>query len=140
MAAVAVSTRRDALSIVRNPAPHPRVFVVDDDDLVREFVRRALEKAGYIVNCAPSGAHALRAVRAGDRYDLIVADVNMPGMSGPQLVARMRRAGVYPRVLYLTGFADRLLGERSSLWLDDAFVEKPCSAQELVDAVAVLLN
>lgn len=70
----------------------------------------------------------------------MVADVNMPGMSGPQLVARMRRTGVYPKVLYLTGFAERLLGAHTSLWLDDAFVEKPCTAQDLVNAVTVLLS
>ena len=140
MTSVAPSMRREAVSVVRDPVPHPRVFVVDDEDLVRDFVRRALEKAGYIVNCASSGRHALRAIEGGDRYDLIVADVNMPAMSGPQFVARMRRAGVHMKVLYLTGFAERLLEEHSSLWLDDAFLEKPCTAQALVDSVSILLR
>ena len=92
------------------------------------------------MNCARSGRHALSAIEAGDRYDLIVADVNMPAMSGLQFVARMRRAGVSMKVLYLTGFAERLLEEHSSLWLDDAFLEKPCSALALVDSVSLLLR
>ena len=140
MGSVALSMQPETVSVVRNPVPCARVLVVDDEDLVREFVRRALEKAGYIVNCARSGRHALSAIEAGDRYDLIVADVNMPAMSGLQFVARMRRAGVYMKVLYLTGFAERLLEEHSSLWLDDAFLEKPCSALALVDSVSLLLR
>jgi two-component system cell cycle sensor histidine kinase/response regulator CckA len=117
------------------------VLVVDDDDAVRRFVKRILDDEGYVVEDSATAPDALTRVRDGQAYDLVVADVCMPEMSGPQLVARMRQTGSQAKVLYVTGFADQLFDERSDkLWADEAFLDKPCTVQGLREAVSLLLH
>lgn len=118
-----------------------RVLVVDDDDAVRRFVTRILDEDGFVVEASASGDDALTRMREGQTYDLIVADVCMPEMSGPQLIARMRQTGSRAKVLYVTGFADQLFDERNDqLWADEAFLDKPCTVQGLREAVSLLLS
>ena len=117
-----------------------KVLVVDDDDAVRKFVKRILDEGGYEVDASATGADALR-MHEGTAYDLVVADVCMPEISGPQLIARMRQAGSQAKVLYVTGFADQLFDERDDqLWADEAFLDKPCTVQGLREAVSLLLH
>jgi two-component system cell cycle sensor histidine kinase/response regulator CckA len=118
-----------------------RVLVVDDDDAVRGFVKRILDEAGYLVDASATGPDALTRIQDGHVYDLVVADVCMPEMSGPQLIARMRQRGSDAKVLYVTGFADQLFDERDEqLWADEAFLDKPCTVQGLREAVSLLLH
>jgi two-component system, cell cycle sensor histidine kinase and response regulator CckA len=118
-----------------------RVLVVDDDDAVRMFVKRILDEEGYVVDASATGPDALTRIQDGQVYDLIVADVCMPEMSGPQLIARMRQRGSDAKVLYVTGFADQLFDERDEqLWADEAFLDKPCTVQGLREAVSLLLR
>jgi two-component system cell cycle sensor histidine kinase/response regulator CckA len=117
------------------------VLVVDDDDAVRTFVKRILDEEGYVVDASPTGPDALTRIQDGQVYDLIVADVYMPEMTGPQLVARMRQRGSQAKVLYVTGFADQLFDERDEqLWAEEAFLDKPCTVQGLREAVSLLLH
>ena len=74
-----------------------RILVVDDDESLRRVTQVQLEQAGYQVATAPSGADALR-LMADSRYDLVITDLKMPGMSGldllrahPRRVPRHRR-------------------------------------------------
>ncbi|MBZ5559994.1 MAG: response regulator, partial [Acidobacteriia bacterium] len=73
------------------------------------------------------------------QIDLLLADVNMPQMVGHELARRLRQAAPALKVLYLTGFADRLFNDRPTLWADEAYLEKPCSIPALHEAVALLL-
>jgi two-component system cell cycle sensor histidine kinase/response regulator CckA len=117
------------------------VLVVDDDAAVRRFVKRILDEDGYVVDASATGPEALTRLHEGQAYDLVVADVCMPEMSGPQLVARMRQRGSEAKVLYVTGFADQLFDERDEqLWADEAFLDKPCTVQGLREAVSLLLH
>jgi CheY-like chemotaxis protein len=118
----------------------PRVLVVDDDDAVRRFVKRILDDEGYVVDASATGSDALTRI-SGQAYDLVVADVCMPEMSGPQMIARMRQTGSQAKVLYVTGFSDQLFDERADkLWADEAFLDKPCTVQGLREAVSLLLH
>ncbi len=122
------------------PSPS-RVLVVDDDDAVRTFVKRILDEDGYVVDASATGPEALTRIVEGQVYDLVVADVCMPEMSGPQLVARMRQRGSQAKVLYVTGFADQLFEERDEqLWAEEAFLDKPCTVQGLREAVSLLIH
>lgn len=127
-------------SLVRPMASRSRVLVVDDDEAVRGFLKCVLDEDGYLVDASASGTDALTRINEGQSYDLIVADVRMPEMSGPQMVARMRQTGSRAKVLYVTGFADQLFEERDEkLWTDEAFLDKPCTVQGLREAVSLLL-
>lgn len=127
---------------VARATPSPsRVLVVDDDEAVRGFVQRILDEDGYLVDASATGVDALTRIHEGRTYDLVVADVCMPEMSGPQLVAQMRKRGSQAKVLYVTGFADQLFDERDDqLWADEAFLDKPCTVQGLREAVSLLVH
>jgi two-component system cell cycle sensor histidine kinase/response regulator CckA len=135
-----IEMTRASLFTRSTPSPS-RVLVVDDDAAVRRFVKRILDEDGYVVDDSATGADALTRIHEGRSYDLVVADVCMPEMSGPQLVARMRQTGAQAKVLYVTGFADQLFDERDDqLWADEAFLDKPCTVQGLREAVSLLLH
>jgi CheY-like chemotaxis protein len=107
----------------RSTSSSSRVLVVDDDDAVRGFVQRILDEEGYVVDASATGSDALTRIHEGRTYDLVVADVCMPEMSGPQMVARMRQTGSLAKVLYVTGFADQLFDARDDqLWADEASI------------------
>jgi two-component system, cell cycle sensor histidine kinase and response regulator CckA len=117
-----------------------RVLVVDDEEGVCKFVARVLQSGGYAVETANGGAAALEKIDAGATFDLVVSDVRMPAMSGPRFVEQLRRAGCDAKVLYLTGYVDQLFFERSALWADEAFLDKPCTVKGLLESVALLLT
>jgi two-component system chemotaxis response regulator CheY len=66
-----------------------RILVVDDDASIRQLIEVTLTSAGYAVEQAESGERALAAIRR-KRFDLIVLDINMPGMSGYEVLDRLR--------------------------------------------------
>jgi two-component system, cell cycle sensor histidine kinase and response regulator CckA len=127
----------DFVSSERHDAPH--LLVVDDDEAVRHFIERVLLEGGYRVETAADGAEALDAVDHGEKFDLVVSDVCMPGLSGPQFVEQLRRKETDMKVLYVTGFSDQLFKERETLWVDEAFLDKPCSPNAILESVALLL-
>jgi two-component system cell cycle sensor histidine kinase/response regulator CckA len=117
----------------------PRILVVDDEESVREFTERALQTAGYEVVAASSGRQALELVERRGPFDGFVVDVVMPGMSGTELGQVLRRADPDAKILYFTGFSDRLFSEKQTLGAHEAFVEKPLTMKGLLEAVSLLL-
>jgi two-component system cell cycle sensor histidine kinase/response regulator CckA len=121
-------------------AAAPRILVVDDEESVREFTQRALQTAGYEVVAASSGREALELVERRGPFDGFVVDVGMPGMSGSDLGHELRRVDPDAKILYFTGFSDRLFDEKTTLGAHEAFVEKPLTVQGLLEAVSLLLH
>jgi PAS domain S-box-containing protein len=113
------------------------VLIVDDDLSVRRALVRSLSRAGYIVLEAESGDSALKLVKAQDApIDLLLTDIEMPGMTGRILAERMRE--VLPRlpVLFMSGYSDAGAGTQSfSTSPQYQFVAKPFTAEELTAAV-----
>jgi len=119
--------------------PLTRVLVVDDELEIRTFVTRVLQDAGYVTDQCSSGADALKRIAEGERFALVVTDVRMPSMSGPQLVEQLTRVDRDVKVLYLTGYNEQLFREKTTLWADEAFLDKPCSIKGLLEAVSMLV-
>ncbi len=108
-----------------------QVLIVDDEPAVLKMVQSVLENAGFAVVAAGNGAEALALLENHD-IDVLVTDVMMPGMSGPDLVKEARR--LYPSlpVCCMTGYVvDRDL----SIPRGTPLIMKPFRSQELVDAV-----
>ena len=122
------------------PLSPVRLLVVDDEDTVRAFISRVLRDAGYVVETAASGPEGLETIDRGATFDLVVSDVRMPQMSGPLFIAELRRKEADTKVLYLTGYADQLFDERDALWMHEAFLDKPCTIQGLLESVALMLT
>jgi CheY-like chemotaxis protein len=117
--------------------PAPRVLVVDDETGVRMFVERVLRDAGYVVVTANGGPEALQAIQDSAEFDLIVSDVRMPAMSGPEFITRVRQDRPGISVLFLTGYNDQLFKERTALNENEAFLDKPASVKGLLEAVSL---
>ena len=115
------------------------MLAVDDDAGIREFVSRVLRQPGYEVRVAADGVEAVQVAETHGPFDLLVTDLMMPGMHGDELARRLRQADPDLKILYLTGFSDRLFEARPLLWEDEAFVEKPVGVQGLLEAAALLL-
>jgi two-component system cell cycle sensor histidine kinase/response regulator CckA len=124
---------------VKAPASRPGVLVVDDEELVRKFVERVMREAGYETATASDGPEALDVAAKLETFDILVTDVMMPQMTGHELARRIRQSTPGIKVLYLTGFSDRLFKEKVTLWADEAFLDKPCSVKGLLEAVSLLL-
>ncbi|MDT7799250.1 MAG: hypothetical protein QOI78_2683 [Actinomycetota bacterium] len=115
-----------------------RVLVVDDDETVRDVVRRYLEVAGFTVDMAGDGAEGLAKFSAHEP-DLVVLDVMMPGINGLEVCKRLRQVSQVPIVM-LTALGEeenRIAGLQ--LGADD-YVTKPFSPKELALRVASVLR
>ena len=121
------------------PLRNIRVLVVDDEESVRKFVERVLREAGYTTAVAADGPQAIQVATTLDSFDVVVTDVMMPHMTGDELARRLRASHPSLKVLYLTGFSDRLFKEKVTLWEDEAFLDKPCSVKALRQAVSLLM-
>jgi len=134
-----------AFSFVRNHATRMKrtpatmtALVVDDEEPVRKFVERVLREAGYKTASAGDGAEAIDIARKMASLDILVTDVMMPQMTGDELARRLRHDEPSLKVLYLTGFSDQLFSEKTTLWQDEAYLEKPCTIAGLLEAVSLI--
>lgn len=122
-----------------SPTKGIRVLVVDDEPSVLEFIDRILREAGYSTVLASDGPEALEIGQKSGPFDLLLTDLMMPKMSGDELSRWLRRTEPTLKVLYLTGYSDRLFKERATLWEGEAFLDKPCTATGLLEAVSLQL-
>jgi PAS domain S-box-containing protein len=121
------------------PAPDRRsgtVLVVDDEPTVRRSVRAILARAGFEVLQASDGLEALELFeRARDRISLVLLDLTMPGLSGPETLEALRERSQVPVVL-TSGFA---AGHDAVLAQADAFLPKPYTAETLEQTLDAVL-
>lgn len=118
------------------PEPAPRVLVVEDDPLVRRSLAEWLGVVGLTVEQAESGAAALARLRQ-DLPDVVLSDVRMPGMSGIELLAEIRRRDPGLPVVLVTGHGDVPLAVAAMRSGAHDFVTKPYDPDHLL---AILLR
>jgi excisionase family DNA binding protein len=82
----------------------PRVLVVDDEASIRELLSKTLALAEYDVDTAPDGRTAIERLRLG-QYDLLIADLKMPGLDGLSLIREAKRYKTDLPVIIITGFS-----------------------------------
>ena len=85
-------------------ADRPRVLVVDDEASIRELLSKTLALAEYEVDTAPDGRTAIERLRLG-QYDLLIADLKMPGLDGLSLIREAKRYKTDLPVIIITGFS-----------------------------------
>ncbi len=120
---------------------HETILVIEDDPSVRDIASLTLEASGYRVLQAQNGRAALD-LAAGhrDRIDLILTDVVMPGMSGPEAVAEIVRVRPASRVLYVSGHADETISRQRVLDPGVEFLPKPFTASTLLARIRKVLD
>ena len=118
------------------PAPH--LLIVDDDERIRELLRKFLARRGFLVSAARDAAHARR-ILSGLEFDLIVLDVMMPGEDGVALTRGLRETLETP-ILLLTAKGeteDRIAGLEAGA---DDYLPKPFEPKELLLRINAILR
>jgi CheY-like chemotaxis protein len=117
------------------------ILVVEDADDLREITSLILTKNGYQVITAANGPAALEVVKnQAGKIDLLLTDVVMPFMQGPELVDRIAASHPEMRVLYMSGYAQPMLGDSGTLEEGVLLIEKPFTEPVLLDRVEQALN
>jgi CheY-like chemotaxis protein len=125
--------------VAHAPSGGETILVVEDEPVVRQLVRELLERDGYDVHTAASPAEALELWPSCDA-DLVISDVVMPGMSGSQLVARLRETRPDVRVLYTSGYNDDAVVRSGVMTAEAAFLQKPFDGASLARKVREVLD
>jgi len=123
--------------------PRPRrgrtILVVDDDPFIRRMMDRTLRREHHAVLLASNGADALELATQHDaEIGVVILDVLMPGMSGPELSRRLAKQCSGAKHLFMSGFAPEQLPTGASLATD--FLQKPFSSEDLLSRVQRLLD
>ena len=122
---------------------HKTVLVVDDEEMILQLTRRMLEHSGYVVVTAADGPSAVAVIQANHAaVDLVLLDMTMPGMTGDQVLWKMRRLGYTAPILISSGYS---LGGSIQELVEapggaDGFLPKPYSIQELLETVCTALE
>ncbi len=133
-------------------APHPApelpdgggsetILLVEDEEQVRKLTRSLLEKRGYTLLSASDGAEAIELARShGERLDLLLTDVVMPGMNGRELYEELLRDHSEMKVLYMSGYTDNVIAHHGIIEEGVEFLQKPFSARMLAGRVREVLD
>jgi PAS domain S-box-containing protein len=118
------------------------LLVVEDEPIVRSMAVRVLQGAGYTVLDAGDGAEALQLLAAapGRSIDLLVTDVVMPRLGGPELAAQLRAERPGLKVLFVSGYTERAVDLQSAIGPLTALLAKPFAGPALTHKVRELLD
>jgi two-component system cell cycle response regulator CpdR len=116
-----------------------RILLAEDDDQMRAFLGRGLRRAGHAVDPVPDGEAALLRSQETE-YDLLLADVVMPGIDGIELARRIaaRQPGI--KVMFITGFAAVALQDESFGAHRPKMLAKPFHLRHLIAEIDALLS
>jgi two-component system cell cycle response regulator CpdR len=116
-----------------------RILLAEDDDQLRVFLARGLERAGHAVDSVGDGAAAL-ALSENSNFDLLLADVVMPGLDGIALAREVTRRQPGIRVMFITGFAAVVLHEDIFTSNRPRVMAKPFHLRHLIAEVEAILQ
>ncbi|RZU54041.1 PAS domain S-box-containing protein [Krasilnikovia cinnamomea] len=111
------------------------VLIVEDQPDVARLVERLLQPAGYSITVSTDTRTAVEAVRNGAKPDLLITDVVMPNMTGPELAEALRAHRPGLPVVYMSGYTAAALGPQIQLDANSVLLEKPFTRSGLLDAI-----
>ncbi len=117
----------------------PRILLAEDDDSMRSFLVRALEKAGYDVMAYANGEEAFERLKT-DPFTLLLTDIVMPRMDGIELARRASELDPELKIMFITGFAAVVLNSDVAAPKDARVLSKPFHLKDLVREVDRLLD
>ncbi len=116
-----------------------QILLAEDDESMREFLAKALRRAGHEVEPVGDGLDALSQI-GETPFDLLLADVVMPGLDGIELARRAAKQQPGIKVMFITGFAAVALRAREQSPRETRVLSKPFHLRDLVDQVDVMLQ
>jgi signal transduction histidine kinase len=125
----------------RLPGGTETLLLVEDEAAVRSSARRLLERQGYTVLEARHGGDALRIVEeSGRQIDLVVTDLVMPEMGGKELAERLRAHRPGLKVLFMSGYTEKVIAAGGVMPPNTGFVEKPFTVEQLMRRLREILD
>jgi two-component system cell cycle response regulator CpdR len=115
-----------------------KILLAEDDNDMRRFLVKALEKAGHAVTSFGEGASAFEKIQ-GESFDLLLTDIVMPEMDGIELARRAAELDPAMKIMFITGFAAVALNPDSKAPKDAKVLSKPFHLRDLVDEVNRLM-
>ena len=115
-----------------------RILLAEDDDSMREYLSRALERVGYSVTSVDRGTHALPLIESKS-FDLLLTDIVMPEMDGIELARKASELDPDLKIMFITGFAAVALKEEGRALNDARVLSKPFHLKDLVREIDRLL-
>src|ERR1700686_2379270 len=120
----------------QGPSARQTVLLVEDDESIRLLARLALETRGYAVLAAANGGQALEMARHHlGKIHVLLTDIEVPGMRGPDLEARIRSLRPGTKVVFMSGAGDGAFARRENLPAGAALLGKPFSVEDLARKV-----
>lgn len=123
-----------------------RILLADDDDEMREILSFSLRQEGYSVTECAHGIAMLECLRGylldqeGERFDLIVSDIRMPGLSGMELLHAGSEAQDFPPMILITSFGDPGTHREAERLGARALIDKPFELDTLITEVTRVLT
>ena len=137
----AADQRVAEIAAVHGGAGTETLLLVEDNDSVRELAAKALRRRGYVVHEAHDAEEAISwSLSSGIRPQLLVTDVVMPGLSGPNLAARLLQQNPRLRVLYMSGYTDDATAVHGDFWAGIPLLQKPFTPAALAERVRLALD
>jgi CheY-like chemotaxis protein len=115
--------------------PRPRIALVDDDKSVRKALERLLQAAGMEVEAFASGQEFLEALAPG-RFDCLLLDLNMPGLTGLDVLKCLKAEPVAPPAIIMTAYDDPATRDQCIAAGARAYLRKPPDSERLLGAIA----
>ncbi|NWF55743.1 MAG: GAF domain-containing protein [Syntrophaceae bacterium] len=117
------------------------ILIVEDEEGVRKLTRKILSRQGYKILEASSGGDALLLCEQwSEPIHLILSDVVMPGINGPELARRLQALSPGVKVLFMSGYADQAIFQSGILEEKASFIQKPFSARDLVEKIREVIG
>ena len=118
------------------------IFIVDDSATILLSISGILGKAGYAVEKAANAEDALRKFQAGVKIDLLITDLNMPGMNGIELIREVRQLPAYKFVpiLFLTTESQQSKKVEAKAAGASGWIVKPATADELLNTIKLVIR
>ena len=118
------------------------IFLVDDSATILLSVSGILQKAGYATEKAGNGEEALKKFAAGVKADLLITDLNMPGMNGIELIQKVRALPGYKfmPILFLTTESQQSRKAEAKAAGASGWIVKPATADELLNTIRLVIR
>jgi PAS domain S-box-containing protein len=125
-------------------APHAgrmeTLLVVEDEEIVRDFMKKILERAGYKVIVADNGENAVSRFKQNDDIFLVLSDVVMPGKNGKEMLDEIRKIKPGIKVVFISGYAADVMHDKGILEEGTDLITKPFKRDDLLRKVRKILD
>lgn len=133
---------RSSATVLTGEGTMSTIMLVDDSATILLSISSILTKAGYAVEKAPNAEDALKKFQSGIKIDLLITDLNMPGMNGIELIKQVRQIPAYKFVpiLFLTTESQQERKQEAKAAGASGWIVKPATADELLSTIKLVIR